>query len=93
MELPATTLSLPARLQFPVTVQRIHAQRGSAVRKTQTLLTYSFLPAKPDQEGNRERQVRAWESPVEGEVVSWAVREGQVLHNASCVVLPLFPAG
>ncbi|GJN89586.1 hypothetical protein Rhopal_002573-T1 [Rhodotorula paludigena] len=89
MELPATALSLPTRLQFPVTVQRIHAQRGSAVRKTQTLLTYSFLPAKPDQDGNRERQVRAWESPVEGEVVSWAVREGQVLHNASQAIVQI----
>lgn len=85
MELPATSLSLPRALPFPITIQRIHAPVGSTVRKTRRLLTYSFIPAKPDEDGNRDRQVREWESPVEGEVVSWAIKEGDVVRDARCV--------
>ncbi|EGU12936.1 putative RNA polymerase II CTD phosphatase Fcp1 [Rhodotorula toruloides ATCC 204091] len=83
MVLPATSLSLPRALPFPITIQRIHAPVGSTVRKTRRLLTYSFIPAKPDEDGNRDRQVREWESPVEGEVVSWAIKEGDVVRDAS----------
>lgn len=91
MELPATSLSLPRALPFPITIQRIHAPVGSTVRKTSRLLTYSFLPAKPDEDGNRDRQVREWESPVEGEVVSWAVNEGDIVRDAR-YVRPYAPA-
>ncbi|GAA5820451.1 hypothetical protein JCM3770_003382 [Rhodotorula araucariae] len=82
MDLPATALSLPKALPFPITVQRIHALVGTAVRKTQTLLTYSFVPHHPDEDGNRVRQVRDWESPIEGLVHSWAVRPGDLIRDA-----------
>ncbi|GEM08291.1 RNA Polymerase II CTD phosphatase Fcp1 [Rhodotorula toruloides] len=89
MELPATSLSLPRALPFPITIQRIHATVGSTVRKTRRLLTYSFIPAKPDEDGNRDRQVREWESPIEGEVGSWAVSEGDVVRDASQPVVQI----
>ncbi|GAA5866431.1 hypothetical protein JCM3774_004681 [Rhodotorula dairenensis] len=81
MELAATHLRLPAALPYPLTVQRIHAQPGTHVAKTQRLLTYSFLPAKPDEHGRRERQVREWDSPVQGEVIAWDVREGDIIRE------------
>ncbi|GAA6022101.1 hypothetical protein JCM10207_000762 [Rhodosporidiobolus poonsookiae] len=81
MDLPPTALALPKSLPFPITVQRIHAPRGATVRKTQTLLTYSFTPPNADEQGRRERQVRAWESPVDGDLHSWAVREGDVVRD------------
>ncbi|GAA5844154.1 hypothetical protein JCM11251_002452 [Rhodosporidiobolus azoricus] len=81
MEVPPTALRLPASLPYPLTVQRIHARPGTTVYKTHPLLTYSFVPPKPDEDGRRERQVRVWESPVEGEVVSWAAREGDVIRD------------
>ncbi|BGP31350.1 CTD phosphatase Fcp1 [Rhodotorula toruloides] len=89
MDLPATSLSLPRALPFPITIQRIHAPVGSTVRKTRRLLTYSFVPAKPDEDGNRDRQVREWESPVEGEVVSWAITEGDVVRDANRPVVQI----
>ncbi|GAA5896864.1 hypothetical protein JCM6882_005053 [Rhodosporidiobolus microsporus] len=81
MDLPPTPLRLSASLPYPLTVQRIHAPPGTQIRKTQALLTYSFVPQKPDDDGRRDRQVRVWESPIEGEVVSWAAREGDVIPN------------
>ncbi|GAA5893047.1 hypothetical protein JCM8208_004329 [Rhodotorula glutinis] len=83
MELPATALSLPRALPFPITVQRIHSPIGTTVRKTATLLTYSFVPAHPDEDGNRVRQVRQWESPIAGDVVQWAVRAGDLVRDNS----------
>ncbi|GAA6012742.1 hypothetical protein JCM8202_003430 [Rhodotorula sphaerocarpa] len=86
MELPATSLRLPASLPYPLTIQRIHARQGQSVRKTQRLLTYSFLPSKPDEHGRRERQVREWESPVQGNVVSWDAREGDIIREPRSLV-------
>ncbi|KPV72112.1 uncharacterized protein RHOBADRAFT_55955 [Rhodotorula graminis WP1] len=83
MELPATSLSLPRALPFPITVQRIHSPVGTTVQKTATLLTYSFVPALPDEDGNRVRQVRQWESPIAGDVVQWAVRAGDLVRDNS----------
>lgn len=85
MELPATHLRLPASLPYPLTVQRIHAQVDSQIRKTQRLFTYSFLPTKPDEQGRRERQVREWDSPIQGQVVHWDVREGDIIREPRSV--------
>ncbi|GAA5866573.1 hypothetical protein JCM8547_005463 [Rhodosporidiobolus lusitaniae] len=89
MDVYLTQLCLPSSLPFPLTIQRIHAHRNTTVTKTQVLLTYSYIPLKPDDEGNRVRQVRAWESPVVGEVVSWAVREGDVVRDARQAVVSI----
>ncbi|KWU47543.1 hypothetical protein RHOSPDRAFT_14030 [Rhodotorula sp. JG-1b] len=86
MELPATQLRLPAALPYPLTVQRIHAQPGAHVQKTQRLFTYSFLPNKPDELGRRERQVREWDSPVLGQVIAWDVREGDIIREPRPIV-------
>lgn len=88
MELPATHLRLPAALPYPLTVQRIHAQPGAHVQKTQRLFTYSFLPNKPDEQGKRERQVREWDSPVLGQVIAWDVREGDIIREPRSVFPP-----
>ncbi|GAA5986526.1 hypothetical protein JCM10908_003786 [Rhodotorula pacifica] len=86
MELPATHLRLAAALPYPLTVQRIHAQPGHHVNKTQRLFTYSFLPSRPDEQGKRERQVREWDSPVQGQVIAWDVREGDIIREPRPVV-------
>jgi hypothetical protein len=86
LDLPLTSLSLPRSLPFPLTIQRVLAPRNSTVHKTQVLLTYSYLPSKPDHNGNRDRQVRSWESPVAGDVVSWAVREGDIVRDHTYVL-------
>lgn len=78
--LPATPLFLPHSLPFPLTVQRIHSPTGSAVRKTQSLCTYSYTVLT--KEGKKEREVKVWESPVQGDVTQWDLREGEVIKDA-----------
>ena len=83
MDVPPTALHLPASLPYPLTIHRLHAQPDSQVRKTQSILTYSYLPLKPDSEGKRERVVESWDSPVEGTLVKWDLKEGQLLQEAT----------
>lgn len=79
MDRPPTPLYLPHTLSFPLTITRLLASTPR-VRKTSPLFSFSYLVSRPD--GSREREVKVWESPVEGEVVKWGVKEGDVLKDA-----------
>ncbi|GAA5872133.1 hypothetical protein JCM1840_006328 [Sporobolomyces johnsonii] len=83
MDRPPTALCLPSSLPYPLTIHRLHLAPHDKVRKTQSILTYSFIPARPDDDGKRERQVASWDSPVEGELLSWNVTEGQLWSDPS----------
>ncbi|GAA5883837.1 hypothetical protein JCM16303_007405 [Sporobolomyces ruberrimus] len=83
MEVPPTALHLPSNLPFPLTIHRLHSPPNSQVEKTQAILTYSYVPVKPDQEGKRERVVESWDSPVQGIVVKWDIKEGQHVQDSS----------
>jgi len=89
MEVPPTPLCLPSSLPFPLTIHRLHSSPNSQVNKTQQILTYSYLQPKPNEQGKRERQVESWDSPVEGQLVKWDIKEGQILMDSSCVELYL----
>lgn len=79
---PPTPLSLPRSLPYPITIQRLNKPVGAEVKKTDSLFTYSFKQKKVDEPGE-ERLVRVWESPVDGELVSWEISEGQKLTEPS----------
>ncbi|KAM0788799.1 hypothetical protein ACM66B_002887 [Microbotryomycetes sp. NB124-2] len=81
-DLPATPLYVSS-VPFPITVQRILAPTSTNIRKTDALFTYSFLTRPSNPKEQTEKQFRTWESPVEGVVDRWDVREGQVLHDGS----------
>ncbi|KAK4056613.1 CTD phosphatase Fcp1 [Microbotryomycetes sp. JL221] len=79
---PATPLFVTG-VPFPVTIQRIVAPLSTNIRKTDTLFTYSYW-TKPTQSGQqKEKQFRTWDSPIEGVIESWDVKEGQVLQDGS----------
>jgi hypothetical protein len=80
-ELPATPLYLPFSLNYPITIQRLHHPASSSVSKTQPLFTYSYYSTNRA-EGTKDREVKVWESPVEGIILKWAVRDGQVINDA-----------
>ena len=63
-----------------MTVQRIHSPTSTSVLKTQSLCTFSY--AVTTKEGKKEREVKVWESPVEGQVTEWVVREGETIRDA-----------
>lgn len=81
-----TTLRLPHNLPYPISIQRLHvlpsknSTSTNTINKTDTLLTYSYYVETP--EGTREKEVRVWESPVNGELIKWCVREGDSLRNS-----------
>jgi hypothetical protein len=77
--LPPTPLFLPSDLNYPVTINRLHVTPGAQVRNTQPLFSFSHWVAK---DGSREREVSVYESPVEGQVIKWSVREGDVIRTA-----------
>lgn len=78
--LPATPLFLPFSLPYPITIQRILARpTSSSIPRLAPLLSYAYTATH---DGVKERMVKVWESPVEGEVIKWDVKEGQVLRDA-----------
>lgn len=78
--LPATPLFLPYSLPYPITVQRRLAPTSSTpIPRLAPLLSYAYTAT---QDGVKERLVKIWESPVEGEIVKWDVKEGQVIRDA-----------
>lgn len=77
--LPPTPLYLPYSLPFPITLQRLTAPTSSNILKSAPLFTYSYHATL---DGIRERQVSSWHSPVQGQIVNWAVKEGQLISDA-----------
>lgn len=80
-----TPLSLPADLPYPITITRLCAAAGDQVHRGDKLLEYSFTSATrrkeiSDAERNgkplsdkdtKDDMVGSWESPIDGQVVSW----------------------
>ncbi|KAI5481789.1 RNA polymerase II CTD phosphatase Fcp1 [Pseudohyphozyma bogoriensis] len=86
-EQPPTPIYLPRALPYPLTVNRLFATPTSTVRKTQQLFSYSYFATGED--GHREKQIRVYESPVGGQVKSWAVREGDVVRTPDDPILTI----
>lgn len=79
-----TPLYLPASL-LPITIHRLLAPHSHSINKTQPLFSYSYYesvqqqqqPRHDNNSDTRQRVVKVWDSPVQGTVVKWAVKEGQ----------------
>jgi RNA polymerase II subunit A-like phosphatase len=70
-------LYLPTDLPYPITVVELHVKLGSNVQQGDRLLTYSFL--RPSDPANKDAQpvklFGTWDSPIEGQLSKWDVRE------------------
>jgi len=75
-----TALYLPDSVEYPITIQRLNKPIGAQVNKTDALFTYSFKATKVDEPGE-ERQVRVWESPIEGQITKWELKVNQVIQS------------
>ncbi|KAI0026888.1 hypothetical protein K488DRAFT_64041 [Vararia minispora EC-137] len=72
-----TELHLPKDLPYPVTVVQLHVRPGESIQQGTRLLTYSFFTPDPDNKEARPTElVGTWDSPIEGALSRWAVREG-----------------
>ncbi|KAL8292868.1 hypothetical protein RQP46_000562 [Phenoliferia psychrophenolica] len=82
-----TSLALPRALPWPITIQRLHLKPGQHIARTQALFSYSYMHPRNDGTGTADKLVRDWESPVEGDLVSWNVKLGDTLKDNSAVVV------
>lgn len=71
------------RLRYPITVVKLLKRHGDNVKKQEPLLEYSFKWMKEvgdsirgDTWQEEQTTIVTWESPVDGELTHWLIREG-----------------
>jgi RNA polymerase II subunit A-like phosphatase len=81
-------LSLGPKLKYPITISKLLNGPGEKIQKQQTILQYSFKWMKEvgdplaDNVWQEELTTIAdFDSPVDGSVIQWKVREGQVVER------------
>ena len=81
-----TSLHLPSNLPFPITLHdHLINSSNPTISKTTPLFTYSFpskqLIKNDKGKGIEHLEFRTYESPIEGELSEWCVKEGAVIHS------------
>ncbi|GAV51166.1 hypothetical protein ZYGR_0AD03490 [Zygosaccharomyces rouxii] len=97
----ATPVIAPESLPYPITIDQLIAPIGSTVKKGQRLFAYKFwymveIASSPDEnDGNGGAQhskktvresIEFFESPFEGDLVSWEVDRGDEVASARQVI-------
>lgn len=91
----AKTIPLGQRLRYPVTIVKILKSPGDPVKKQEPLLEYSFKWKKlvgdhvrGDTWEETQITVASWDSPADGEILQWHVKEGEVIGgDRPCLVV------
>lgn len=85
-------LRLSSRLHYPITVTSLLKQHGDSVETNDALFWYIYRTKVEEGDGfggrvevQREFPAR-FESPVDGEVVQWLIKEGDVIRSPYVVV-------
>ena len=80
-------LSLGTRLSYPITISKLLKRSGEEVKKQDAILEYSFkwmkMVGDPFGEEFEMEQTTysTWDSPADGKIKSWKVREGQLVDK------------
>ncbi|CZS97990.1 related to phosphoserine phosphatase fcp1 [Rhynchosporium agropyri] len=82
-------LSFGAKLKYPITIVKILKQPGDSITKLEPILQYKWSwtlivgdPNDPKGQWPEEQiAIGDWESPVEGTLKSWKVKEGMVIDK------------
>lgn len=84
-----TTLHLPGHLPFPITISSLLIKPDSPIKKHDSLLVYKFYSyvseEQDDVEGEkqvRKEMVEQFDSPWEGILTEWLVKEGSIVSSA-----------
>ncbi|KAI0104264.1 hypothetical protein GGR51DRAFT_561071 [Nemania sp. FL0031] len=84
----AKTLKLGQRLRYPITISKIFKQPGDGVVKKEAILQYTYKferkigdPALDEERTILESGIADWDSPTEGKIKQWRIKEGQVIDN------------
>ncbi|KAK4124072.1 hypothetical protein N657DRAFT_375950 [Parathielavia appendiculata] len=76
------TVRLGNRLRYPITIVKLLKGPGDKVRKQEALLEYSFkwmreVAIRGETRQQEQTTIVTWESPIDGELKHWLIREGQ----------------
>jgi RNA polymerase II subunit A-like phosphatase len=81
-------LSLGTHLRYPITITKLLKKNGEAVRKETSILQYSYTwqneVGDPFGETWKEdvTSIADWDSPVDGKISRWKVKEGMTIHSS-----------
>ncbi|KAG0647131.1 CTD phosphatase fcp1 [Hyphodiscus hymeniophilus] len=85
-------LSLGPKLSYPITISKLLKRPGEDINKQDAILEYSFkwmkMVGDPFGEEFEMEQTTysTWDSPADGKISSWKIREGQVIkYDTMCV--------
>jgi len=76
---PPTTVSLPSYLPFPIKIVSLDARPDENVSRGTRLLSYSFTHVSKDPKVPPEMRFGTWDSTLDGTLVSWHVKVGDVI--------------
>lgn len=80
-------LSLGTKLKYPITINKLLKRPGDEIEKQQPILEYKFnwTTTVTDEYGEDEElpqtTIVGWDSPAEGTLTKWKIREGQVIER------------
>ncbi|KAH7327739.1 FCP1-like phosphatase [Stachybotrys elegans] len=75
-------VSLGSRLHYPITVTRLLKKPGDSIKKQETIVEYKFTWRRQldDDQWTDETTYTEYESPAEGVLKEWRIREGMVIN-------------
>lgn len=80
-------LSLGTKLKYPITINKLLKQPGDEIKRKEPILQYKFTwmqtVGDPFGENWEEEQttIADWDSPADGTIKEWKIREGAVIQN------------
>lgn len=81
-------LSLGPRLQYPITITKFHKQNGDKIKREEKILEFKWTIQIDAGDPTRDevwKEDRAaygdWDSSVDGQILSWKVKVGQVIEK------------
>jgi|SRR5579859_4283689 len=99
MDNPPRTQHFPGHLPFPITITSLLVRPGTPIRKHDGLLVYKFISnVMEDGEDGEDRSVQKemveqFDSPWEGVLTDWFIKEGSVISSSRLVALLFWECG
>ncbi|KAG5922801.1 hypothetical protein E4U42_005261 [Claviceps africana] len=84
------TVSLGSRLHYPITVSKLLKSPGDAIKKQEIIFEYKFTWRRKvsDEEWVDETTYTEFDSPAEGKLKEWRIKEGSVISaDAPCMLV------
>jgi RNA polymerase II subunit A C-terminal domain phosphatase len=83
-----TILHLPGHLPYPITISSLLVKPDSTIRKHDGLLVYKFFAYESEEQDDQEEKpvrkerVEQFDSPWEGILTEWLVKEGTIVNSS-----------